>query len=262
MGYETVTFERKGSVAVITLDRPDAANTLNMAMGRELLELAIECDENPDIRAVVLTGAGRFFCAGGDIAAFAKEGDNLGRFVKELTTYVHSALSRFARMDAPLITAINGTAAGGGISMAACGDIAIAAEEAKFTMAYTRAALVPDASSTYFITRHIGLRRMQELAITNRLLTAAEALDWGLVTRVVPGDRLMEEAMKLAAELANGPTKSFGYVKSLLLETFSNGLETQLEREARAISAAGSSEDGREGIAAFLEKRPPEFKGR
>lgn len=260
--FETLDFDLHGNVAVITMNRPDKANALNMTMGRELMELSIECDENPDIRAVILTGAGQFFSAGGDISAFAGAGEALPRYIKELTVYLHSALSRFARMDAPMITAINGTAAGGGLSMAASGDLGIASEDAKFTMAYTRAALVPDGSSTYYILRHIGLRRTQELILTNRVLTAAEALDWGLINRVVPGPKLMEEAMQLATTLAQGPTKTFGIVKDLLLNSFSDSLETQMEKEARGVTAASASDDGREGIAAFLEKRSPIFKGK
>ncbi|PHQ66187.1 MAG: enoyl-CoA hydratase, partial [Sneathiella sp.] len=195
MSYETVKFDRDGHVAVITMNRPDSANALSMKMSQELMELSIECDENPDIRCVILTGAGRFFSAGGDLASFAGAGDNMSKLLKEMTIYLHAALSRFARMDAPLITAINGMAAGAGFSMSACGDLSIASEDAKFTMAYTRAGLVPDGSSTFYVARHIGLRRTQELMLTNRVLTAAEALDWGLINRVVPADKVMEEAM-------------------------------------------------------------------
>jgi len=262
MSYETVKFEKVGQVAVLTMDRPDSANALNMTMSKEMMEISIECDENPEIRCVILTGAGRFFSAGGDLAGFADAGDDMAKLLKQMTTYLHAALSRFARMDAPLITAINGMAAGAGFSMSACGDLGIASEDAKFTMAYTRGGLVPDGSSTYYVARHIGLRRTQELMLTNRVLTAEEALDWGLINRVVPADKVMDEAMELATELAAGPTKTYGYVKDLLLNTFSDSLETQMEKEARGIAAASLTEDGREGIAAFLAKRPPVFKGK
>ena len=262
MAFETMDFDLTGNVAVVTMNRPESANALNMTMGKELFEISIECDENPDIRAVILTGKGRFFSGGGDLASFAAAGDKISALIKELTIYLHASLSRFARMDAPLITAINGTAAGGGLSMAACGDLGIASENAKFTMAYTKAGLVPDGSSTYYIARHIGLRRTQELLLTNRVLSAAEALDWGLINRVVPEGKVMDEAMALATTLASGPTKTYGLVKDLLLNTFSDSLETQMEKEARGISAAAQTEDGREGIAAFLAKRAPVFKGK
>ncbi|MBL4741213.1 MAG: enoyl-CoA hydratase/isomerase family protein, partial [Sneathiella sp.] len=177
MSYETLDFERHGNVAVVTMNRPDHANSLNKVMGMELMEVSIECDENPDIRAVVFTGAGRFFSAGGDLSSFAAAGSDTPKLLKELTVYLHAALSRFARMDAPMITAINGVAAGAGFSMACSGDLCIASDKAKFTMAYTNAGLVPDGSSTYYVARHIGLRRTQELMLTNRVLTAQEALD-------------------------------------------------------------------------------------
>jgi 2-(1,2-epoxy-1,2-dihydrophenyl)acetyl-CoA isomerase len=262
MSYEAVDFDLVGNVAVIKMNRPESANALNLTMGKELFEISIECDENPEIRAVILTGAGRFFSAGGDLASFSGAGDDMPKLLKELTIYLHAALSRFARMDAPLITAVNGVAAGAGFSMSACGDLGIASEDAKFTMAYTRGGLVPDGSSTYYIARHIGLRRTQELIFTNRTLTAQEALDWGLINRVVPADKVMDEAMALATELANGPTKTYGYVKELLLNTFSDSLETQMEMEARAITTASLTTDGKEGIKAFLEKRAPKFEGK
>ncbi len=262
MGYETLEFDRHGQVAVIKMNRPDNANALNRTMGMELMDVSIECDENPEIRAVVFTGAGRFFSAGGDLSSFAAAGDDTPKLLKELTVYLHAALSRFARMDAPLITAVNGVAAGAGFSMACCGDLGIASEDAKFTMAYTKAGLVPDGSSTYYVARHIGLRRTQELMLTNRVLTAVEALDWGLINKVVPAEKVMDEAMALATELAAGPTKTYGMVKDLLLQTFSGSLETQMELEARGIAAAAVTEDGREGIRAFLEKRAPIFTGK
>lgn len=262
MTFETLDFEQHDTVAVIRMNRPDNANSLNKKMGQELMEVSIECDENPDIRAVIYTGAGRFFSAGGDLASFADAGDNTPKLLKELTIYLHAALSRFARMDAPVITAINGIAAGAGFSMACSGDLCIASEDAKFTMAYTNAGLVPDGSSTHYVARHIGLRRTQELMLTNRVLTAEEALDWGLINKVVPADAVMDEAMALATTLANGPTRTYGLVKDLLLQTFSSSLETQMELEARGIATAAITADGKEGIKAFLEKRKPDFTGR
>ncbi len=261
MTFETLDFEQRGNVAVIRLNRPNNANALDKKMGQELLDVAIECDENPDIRAVVFTGTGRFYSAGGDLSSFADAGDNMPKLLKELTIYLHGALSRFARMDAPMILAINGIAAGAGFSMACCGDLSIASEDAKFTMAYTNAGLVTDGSSTYYIARHIGMRRAQELMLTNRTLTAEEALEWGLVNKVVPADQLMDEAMGLATKMAAGPTKSYGMIKNLLLNTFSDTLESQMEQEARGVSAAANTVDGKAGIQAFLNKQKPDFTG-
>jgi 2-(1,2-epoxy-1,2-dihydrophenyl)acetyl-CoA isomerase len=259
--YQNIQFEQRGNIALVTLNRPDAANGINLALGHELMQIAIECDENPAIRAVVLTGAGKMFCAGGDLISFNALGDKITHGLKELTTYLHAAVSRFARMDAPLITAVNGAAAGAGMSLAIAGDYVIASEAAKFTMAYTAAGLSPDGSSTFYLPRLIGLRRAQELILTNRRLSAQEALEWQLVNRVVAEAELLPEAIKLAEQLGNGPTRAFGTAKKLLLATFDESLETQMELEARGIAAMGNTQDGKEGIAAFVGKRKAVFRG-
>jgi 2-(1,2-epoxy-1,2-dihydrophenyl)acetyl-CoA isomerase len=165
-------------------------------------------------------------------------------------------------MNAPVVAAIQGSAAGGGFSLAISCDFPIAAESAKLTMAYTRAGLTPDGSSTYFLPRIVGYRRAIELAITNRVLSAREALELGLVTRVVPDADLMSESTKFAAELAAGATAAFGGVKRLMIESFTNTLEAQMSLETEYISAMGRSTDGREGIASFLAKRAPKFSGK
>jgi 2-(1,2-epoxy-1,2-dihydrophenyl)acetyl-CoA isomerase len=260
--YQNIQLEQRGNVAIVTLNRPDAANGINLALGRELMLVAIECDENPEIRAVVLTGAGKMFCAGGDLPSFNAMGDRIAQGLKELTTYLHAATSRFARMDAPLITAVNGAAAGAGMSLAIAGDYVIAGEAAKFTMAYTAAGLTPDGSSTFFLPRLVGLRRAQELILTNRRLSAQEALEWQLVNRVVADADLLPEAIKLAEQLANGPTLAFGRAKKLLLSTFEESLETQMELEAQGIAAMSKTLDGKEGIAAFVGKRKAVFEGK
>ena len=261
MGYETLLFEVCDGVAEIALNRPEAANAIDMRLVRELMEIAIRCDEDAEIRSVLLTGAGKWFCAGGDLKAFATYADKLPGAMKELVVYLHAASSHFARMDAPLVVAVNGIAAGAGMSLAIAGDLVLAAESAQFVMAYTAVGLSPDASSSYFLPRLIGLRRAQELMLTNRRLSAAEALEWGLVNRVTPDAQLVVEARELARALAQGPTRAFGTVKALLNESFSGTLETQLEREARGIVATGRSADGREGVRAFVEKRRPIFSG-
>jgi 2-(1,2-epoxy-1,2-dihydrophenyl)acetyl-CoA isomerase len=162
-------------------------------------------------------------------------------------------------MRAPLVVAVNGAAAGAGMSLAVAGDLVLAAASAKFSMAYTAAGLSPDGSSTFFLPRLVGLRRTQELMFTNRRLDADEACAWGLVTRVVPDDALQREARALARQLAEGPTAAYGTVKSLLTSAFDESLETQMEHEARGIAAMAATPDGREGIRAFLEKRAPRF---
>jgi 2-(1,2-epoxy-1,2-dihydrophenyl)acetyl-CoA isomerase len=261
MSFETLLFEVRDGVAEIALNRPEAANSIDVKLARELMDAAIRCDEDAKIRAALLTGTGERFCTGGDLKAFATYTGELSGALKETVIYLHAASSHFARMDAPLVVAVNGVAAGAGMSLAVAGDLVLAAESAKFVMAYTAAGLSPDASSTYQLPRLIGLRRTQELMLTNRMLCAEEALAWGLVNRVVPDAQLAVEARELARTLAQGPTRAFGTVKALLNESFSETLETQLEREARGIVAMGQSADGREGVRAFVEKRKPVFSG-
>src|SRR5690242_11667597 len=178
--YQAITFEQSGPITRVTLNRPDAANGMNDTMTRELADAARRCD-TPATKAVVLTGAGRFFCAGGDLKSFATAPDR-GQFIKGVADDLHQAISSFARMDAVLITAVNGTAAGAGFSLAVTGDLVVAAESATFTMAYTKVGLSPDGSASYHLPRLVGLRRAQELILTNRTLSAAEAQEWGLVT--------------------------------------------------------------------------------
>ncbi|MGH0032014.1 MAG: enoyl-CoA hydratase/isomerase family protein [Myxococcota bacterium] len=261
MDYDHIEYALEAGVATLTLNRPDAANAIHLPLARELMDAAIRCDEDPAVRAVLLTGTGKMFCAGGDLRSFAEKGDELPAALKELTVYLHAATTRLARMDAPVVVAVNGAAAGAGFSLAVSGDLVLAAESAKFTMAYTAAGLSPDGSSSWYLPRLVGTRRTQELMLTNRRLSAAEAREWGLVTRVVADDALAGEARELAGQLAQGPTRAFGTVKKLLLTSHGEGLETQLEHEARGIAAMAGSADGREGIQAFLEKRAPKFTG-
>ena len=263
MSYETLTLDVEDGVATITLNRPEAANSLNQAMAHELMNASIECGGRGDIRAVVLTGNGSFFCAGGDLKSFQAVGhENISAHILETTTYLHAAVSRFARMDPPLIGAINGIAAGAGASLVLMCDVAIGADSLMFTMAYTAAGLAPDGSSTYFLPRMVGLRRAAELMITNRRLSAEECLDWGILNKVVPADRVVAEAQALAKQLAQGSTSAYGGVKKMLAVSFDNGLETQMEIESQHIASAAASADGQEGIAAFIAKRKPNFQNR
>lgn len=261
MPYTALLLTVDRSIARITLNRPDAANALNLELARDLMHAALQCDQDPSIRAVILTGAGRMFCAGGDLKSFAAQGEHLPHHLKEVTTYLHAAMSRFTRMNAPLIAAVNGPAAGAGLSLVCACDFVLAAASARFTMAYTRAGLTPDGSSTYFLPRLVGLRRALELTLTNRQLSAQEAQEWGIVTRVVPDASLMSEAEALAAQLAAGATLALGAAKRLLHSGWTETLETQMEHETQSIAAIARTADAGEGIAAFLEKRTPQFHG-
>jgi 2-(1,2-epoxy-1,2-dihydrophenyl)acetyl-CoA isomerase len=255
--YQTITLEQAGPVARITLNRPDAANGMNDTMTRELADAAARCDTSAT-KVVVITGAGRFFCAGGDLKDFAAA-PSRGRHIKGVADDLHRAISTFARMDAVVITAVNGTAAGAGFSLAVIGDLVLAAESASFTMAYTRVGLSPDGSSSYYLPRLIGIAKTKELMLTNRTLSADEASRWGLVTEVVADDALAERADELAQKMSSTAAGSNGGIKALLLGTFSNGLEEQMELEGRLIAHRAESADGREGVDAFLAKRKPEF---
>jgi 2-(1,2-epoxy-1,2-dihydrophenyl)acetyl-CoA isomerase len=262
MRHETITLDTAAGVATVTLNRPDAFNALNLTLGRELLSVVIELDEDPAVRCIVVTGAGKAFCGGGDVKDFADNLPRVGALIKELTTYVHGAVSRLVRTPKPVLTAVNGVAAGGGLSLAIAGDLVLAAESARFTMAYSRIAATPDGSSTYWLPRLVGLRRATELFYTNRVLTAREALEWGLVSRVVPDTELREATRRLAEELAQGPTLALGRGKLLFHAATTESLETQMELESQSIARSGHSEDFAEGVRAFVAKRPPVFKGR
>ncbi|MYH15432.1 MAG: enoyl-CoA hydratase [Gammaproteobacteria bacterium] len=261
MSFETLNYEVANNVATITFNRPEAANAMDPLMAKEFGAAAIDADDDPAVRAIVLTGAGKMFCAGGDLGAFAQAGDGTRKLLMQMTGDLHLGLSRLARSKAPVIGAVNGTAAGAGFSLVMACDLAIAAESAVFTMAYTRAGLSPDGSSTYYMPRKIGDRRTRELMLTNRLLASQEALDWGIVNQVVADAELLGQAQGLAQRLASGPTAAFAAVKTLLNGTFEQTLESQMELEARAIAGLAAGHDGQEGINAFFEKRKPAFTG-
>ena len=259
MSYETLKFDLSDGIAVITLHRPDAANSLDKVMAEELFDVALKCEA--DARAVILTAEGGMFCSGGDLKLFNTQGDALPSFLLETATIFHQAIIRFQHMDAPVVVAVNGTAAGAGFSLTLTGDYVLAVEEAKFVSAYTASGLTPDGSSTYFIARHVGLLRAKELVLTNRVLSAEEAVEWGIASKVVPAERLMEEAMAMASRFAKGPTKALGGSKRLLLAAATAQFEAQLDAESRSIAAMARTHDGPHGIDSFANKQKPVFKG-
>jgi 2-(1,2-epoxy-1,2-dihydrophenyl)acetyl-CoA isomerase len=258
MSAPTVQVESRGAVAIVTINRPDVSNTLNLQTAMDLLAAAMTCGRNSGVRAVVLTGAGRNFCFGGDLRGMLSKGKAADAYLRELTTYLHEAISHFARMDAPLIAAVNGTAAGAGVGLAAMADLTICGETSRFNLAYTGVGLTPDAGTSFLLPQVIGAKRAMELFLLNRSLTSAEALNWGLVNSVVSDDQLMSEALKLAERLAQGATHAFGRTKRLLLSSL-GGFESQMVLEAETIAASAASSEGLEGIGAFLEKRKPSF---
>jgi 2-(1,2-epoxy-1,2-dihydrophenyl)acetyl-CoA isomerase len=260
--YQTLEFAIADGVATIRLNRPDAANGISTQLASELHEAAKSCVGNPAVRAVLLTGNGAMFSAGGDLKSFAAFGDDAPEKIGELLVHLHGAISTLSHLDAPVVVAVNGMAAGAGFSLACAGDLVIAARSARFTMAYTAIGLTPDGGASFYLPRLVGIRRTQELMLTNRRLSADEALDWGIITRVVEDAELETTATVLARELAQGPTLAYAEVKKLLNLFRQTSLEQQMEQEARAMSAMSATEDGKGGIRAFVEKRRPTFHGR
>jgi len=260
MATATVEVETRGAVALVTLNRPDAANTLNLQMAMDLLAAAMTCARNSAVRAVVLTGAGRHFSFGGDLRGMASHEANSQDYVRELTTYLHAAISHFVRMNAPVIAAVNGTAAGAGVGLTAMADLALCARSSRFNLAYTQVGLTPDAGTSFLLPRIVGARRAMELLLLNRALSAQEALAWGLVNEVVADEQLLARAVELAEQLSRGAGDAFGATKRLVAHSL-GAFETQMVLESESIAAHAVSEEGVEGISAFLEKRTPRFRG-
>lgn len=256
---DPVLLERKGSVAHVTLNRPDAGNAIDVALARHLLTAVEDVAADPAVRCVVLRGNGRMFCAGGDVKALHGAGDALPELLREILAYLHPAILGLATMDKPVIAAVHGPAAGAGIGLAAAADIGLAGPEAHFTMAYSRIGLSPDGGATWLLPRLIGLRRTQELALTNRRLSADEAAALGLISRAVPQDDLAREVEALSVSLAASAIGALGRTKRLLLSSGEASLREQLDAECNHIAQQGGTLEGQAGITALLERRQPDF---
>ncbi|MFT7474687.1 MAG: 2-(1,2-epoxy-1,2-dihydrophenyl)acetyl-CoA isomerase [Verrucomicrobiales bacterium] len=259
MEYEAIkVVETEGGVWELILSNPPA-NALSKQMAYELRHAAAQLSTDPSVRSVVLHGEGKVFFGGGDLVEFRDGGGQTPANLHEMTIDFHGALSRMARMDAPVVGAITGTAGGAGMSLTAAMDLVYAGESAKFTMAYTAAGLTPDGTSTFFLARVVGLRRATELVLTNRVLSAADALNWGLINAVHADDQVLDEARALAAKLARGPLHAFGGSKRLLIGGANSSLGEAMEREAMSIANQALHPEAVEGIDAFLGKRRPNF---
>ena len=253
-----VETSRDGAVLTITLNRPEVLNALNTAMHKALAAALTEAAD-PDVRAVVLTGAGRGFCVGQDLTEFQEAAGDIGA---RLRSNYHPNVLAIRQLEKPVIAAVNGAAAGAGLSIACVCDIRIAADSASFVPAFINIGLVPDSGGSYFVTLLLGYARAFEWMTSGRKLTSAEAQAWGLVSEVVEDDDLAGRTADLAAQLAAMPTRGVGMTKRLFDQALNNTLEEQLELEAEFQTEATETEDFREGVAAFLEKREPRFTGR
>jgi 2-(1,2-epoxy-1,2-dihydrophenyl)acetyl-CoA isomerase len=262
MQFKHCTLDLDGPVAVMKMDHQEVMNAVSTDMLGGLTEALDTIDEKrSEVRCVVLTGAGRAFCTGANLQGrnVQKPGRNAGA---ALETAFHPFLRRVRNLHCPLVTAVNGPAAGAGMSFALLGDMILMARSTYFLQAFRRIGLVPDCGSTWLLPRLIGKARSIELSLMGERLPAEKALEWGLVNRVYDDAVLMEETMKLAQELANGPTIALAQIRQLYWESPDNSFEEQLNLEFQSQRIAGAAEDFREGVTAFLEKRPAKFKGK
>jgi 2-(1,2-epoxy-1,2-dihydrophenyl)acetyl-CoA isomerase len=253
-----VETSREGGVLTITLNRPDVLNAFNAAM-HAALAAALKEARDPEVRAIVVTGAGRGFCVGQDLTEFREEAGDIGGRLRG--TY-HPNVLALRALEKPVIAAVNGPAAGAGLSFACACDLRIASDAATFVPAFINIGLIPDSGGSFFVTRLLGYARAFEWMTSGRRLSAAEAHAWGLVSEVVEADALAARAVELATSLAAMPTRGVGMTKRLFDRAAASTLEEQLEWEAELQTAATQTEDFAEGVAAFLEKRDPEFRGR
>ena len=251
-----VRAERAGRLLTITLDRPGQANALDMSTACQLRDAVRVIDDG--VGCVLLRAEGANFCVGGDVRAFAAAPEP-GKFLGELASVVHEAVLTLASAAAPVVAAVNGWAAGAGMSLAACADITLAAESARFRSAYSAIGLSPDCGLTWTLPRLVGRARAADLMLTNRPIGAAEAANIGLVARVVADDSLLAQAQALGVELASGPTAAFGRIKKLLDASDRSTLADQLDAEAASIAACADHPEGRTGVAAFTAGRKPVF---
>ncbi len=263
MTFETIQLEMHGAVAVITLNRPASLNALNTQVAQEFQSAVNELTKN-GARAVVLTGAGRAFSAGGDLREMQRIAEHDGRveaFFDEPLRMLNDCILLIRNTPLPFIAAVNGAASGGGCNLALACDIVIAGEGARFNQAFIKIGLVPDCGGTFILPRLVGWKRATELLMTGDVVNARSALEMGMINAVVPDEQLMAQAMAMAERLAQAPTVAIGHIKRLLEASAKNDYGGQLELERTTQIEAGKTKDFREGVAAFIEKRPAKFVG-
>jgi 2-(1,2-epoxy-1,2-dihydrophenyl)acetyl-CoA isomerase len=262
MSFKTIEFNINEGVATLTLNRPKALNSFTAEMHAEVREAMVQVTKDTDVRCLVITGAGRGFCAGQDLGDRAVSGEggapDLGESVEK---NYNPLICSIMNLPKPVICAVNGVAAGAGSSIALACDIVLAARSASFIQVFCKIGLVPDSGGTFNLPRSVGLARAKGLAMLGDKLPAQTAEAWGLIWKCVDDDALKEEAQKMARHLATQPTRALGRIKTLLNESSSHTLVEQTDLEKEAMQEFGQSDDYREGVAAFMEKRPPVFKG-
>jgi 2-(1,2-epoxy-1,2-dihydrophenyl)acetyl-CoA isomerase len=263
MSYQTIQLETRGAVGVITLNRPDSLNALTTEVGQEFQKAVAELREG-GARAIVVTGAGRAFCAGGDLREMQRMAEQEGKveaFFDEPLRLLNECILLIRRAPVPFIAAVNGAASGGGCNLALACDLVIAGESARFNQAFIKIGLVPDCGGSFILPRLIGWKRATELMMTGDVVTAGRALEMGMINAVVPDDELLARALAMAEKLAQAPTVAIGRIKELLEASATNDYGGQLELERKVQIQSGLMKDFREGVAAFIEKRPPKFVG-
>lgn len=263
IGTGAVLVDLDDGLAHVRLNRPEASNGMDVPFLRDLYDALMRVHGDGRVRAVLLTGEGPNFCAGGDVRTFAAQGEALPNYLREATTWLQVSASALMRLEAPVVAAVHGFAAGGGGFGLVCAcDLVVAGESARFLLGATRVGMAPDAGGSVTLAKLVGLRKAMEIALTNPTLNAAEALDLGIVTRVVPDDAVLDEGRALARELAGGATRALAATKRLLWDGIGATVEARLPEESRTVSELSGTADAREGLAAVLEKRSPRFTGR
>lgn len=260
---DPILLDVEDGIARLRLNRPDSSNGMNIDLLKGLGEALMACKGDPRVRVVLLSGNGPNFCAGGDVKDFASKGEALPDYLRVVTTYLQTAVAAMIRLDAPVIASVHGFAAGGGgFGLVCAADLVVAGQSARFLSGATRVGMAPDAGVSVTLPRLVGMRRATEILLTNPILSAAQALDLGIVNRVVPDADLENASLTLARELAMGAPKALAATKRLLWNGVSLSVESCLPEEARTVSELSGTADSREGLAAVIGKRKPKFVGR